>query len=312
MEKQPLIRLVVATAIFLFFIQAVRVLFSVLFGVIYDAIFAGPLTAYAIVANLLVLLAFLTPLFVARAPSRRLPLLAAWLVSLARVPLTLDDPQIRLATSLLIVAAGGLHTVSLLQENPGIFPWAWFVALAIDQVLRAAGNTFDITLQAWWLPVQGLLSGALFFLSFFTHRLLRKETPLAGLGLLGGLAIGAFLFLETSLLALPHAIARWSAWSYAALTPLLLLITLLPLLYGVHGSLHPWRGRSRTWGVFFLFFACVGLAVGHLAKGLPAAIALLLMQWVVLVSFPSVLREPKRGEEWMSLHLALGFLFFLL
>ncbi|MGC8787027.1 MAG: hypothetical protein ACP5Q1_06340, partial [Anaerolineae bacterium] len=238
MEKQPLIRLVVATAIFLFFIQAVRVLFSVLFGVIYDAIFAGPLTAYAIVANLLVLLAFLAPLFVARAPSRRLPLFTAWLVFLARVPLTLDDPQIRLAASLLIVAAGGLHTVSLLQENPGIFPWAWLVALAIDQVLRAAGHTFDITLQAWWLPVQGLLSGALFFLSFFTHRLPRKETPLAGLGLLGGLAIGAFLFLETSLLALPHAIARWSAWSYAALTPLLLLITLLPLLYGVHGSLH--------------------------------------------------------------------------
>lgn len=312
MEKQPFLRLVEATAIFLFFIQSVRVLFSVLFGVIYDAIFAGPLTAYAIVANLLVFLAFVAPLFVTRSSPRRLPLIAAWLVFLARLPLTLNDPQIRLYSSLCIVAAGGLYAVSLLREDAELFPWAWIAALAVDQLLRDAGNTFDITLHGWWLPVQGLLSGVLFFLSLFASRFPRKETWLAEPGLLGGLASGAFLFLETSLLALPHAMARWSAWSYTVLTPTLLLVTLLPLLYAIHGSLHPWRGRSRAWGVFFLLLACVGLAVGHLAKGLSSAISLLLMQWIVLVSLPSVLRDPKHGKEWIGLHLALGFLFFLL
>ncbi len=138
------------------------------------------------------------------------------------------------------------------------------------------------------------------------------ETPQASIGLLGGLAIGAFLFLETSLLALPHAIACWSAWNYTILTPLLLLITLLPLLYGVHSSSHHWQSRSRAWGVFFLLVACVGLAVGHLAKDIPAGMALLLLQWIVLVSFSSALYEPRHGRERIGLHLALGFLLFLL
>lgn len=312
MKRQPMMHLVEATAIFLFFVQAVRVLFSVLFGVIYDAIFAGPLTAYAIIANVLVFLAFLTPLFVRRLPPRWLPVLMVWLVALARVPLTVNDPQMRLYSSLCIVAASGLYTVFLLHQDPEVFPWAWIIALAIDQLLRAAGSTFDVTLQEWWLPVQGLLSGVLFLWTFLGRQRPRVETPQASIGLLGGLAIGAFLFLQTSLLALPHALARWSAWRYAVLTPLLLLITLLPLLYGVHGSLHQWRGRSRAWGVFFLFVACAGLAVGHLAKGVPAAMALLLLQWVVLVSFPSVLYESRYGRERIGLHLALGLLLFLL
>lgn len=312
MKRQPLMHLLEATVIFLFFVQAVRVLFSMLFGVIYDAIFAGPLTVYAIIANVLVFLAFLTPLFVARISTWRLSVIAIWLASLARVPLTVNDPQIRLYSSLCIVAASGLYIVALLRQDPEIFPWAWIIALAVDQLLRAAGNTFDITLREWWLPVQVLLSGGLFLWTFLGRWCPRMETPQAGIGLLGGLAIGAFLFLETSLLALPNAVTRWSAWSYAFLTPLLLLITLLPLLYSVHGSLHHWRGRSRAWGVFFLFVACVGLVVGYLAKGVPAVIAMLLLQWVVLVSFSSVLHEPRYGKERIGLHLALGFLLFLL
>nr|MBC7244467.1 endonuclease/exonuclease/phosphatase family protein [Chloroflexota bacterium] len=312
MNRQPLIRLVEATSIFLFFIQAVRVLFSVLFGVIYDAIFAGPLTLYAISANLLVFLAFSMPLFAGRGSSRQLPLITAWLVFLARIPMTWNDPQIRLYSSLFIVAAGGLYTAYLLQESPDIFPWTWIIALAVDQLLRAAGNTYDITLRAWWLPVQCLLSGLLFLSSLFVDHLSRKEAPQAGIGFLGGLAIGAFLFLETSLLSLPHALARWSASSYAMLMPLLLLITLLPLLYGVQSTSHSWRGQARAWGVVFLLLACGSVAVGYLAEGLLAAGSLLLMQWVALLALPSMLHERKGGKERVGIYLALGFLFFLL
>ncbi|MGQ9494335.1 MAG: endonuclease/exonuclease/phosphatase family protein [Anaerolineae bacterium] len=312
MEKQSFMRMAETTAVFLFFVQAVRVLFSVLFGVIYDAIFTGPLTLYAIIANLLVFLAFSMPLLAGRSPSRRLLLITAWLVFLARVPLTWNDPQIRLYSSLCIVAAGGLYAADLLREAPDVFPWAWMIALAIDQLLRAAGNTYDITLRTWWLPMQYLLSGMLFLASLFVHRFPGKGAPQTGIGFLGGLAIGAFLFLETSLLSLPHALARWSCGSYAVLTPLLLLITLLPLLYGVQGSSRPWRGPNRAWGMVFLLLACGSMAVGYWTKGLLAAVSLLLLQWLALLALPSVLRERKDSKEQIGLYLALGFLFFLL
>jgi len=42
MADRNILRTVEAAAILLFLVQAVRVLFSVLFGVIYDAVFAGP------------------------------------------------------------------------------------------------------------------------------------------------------------------------------------------------------------------------------------------------------------------------------
>jgi len=98
-KEQKVMRMVEATAVSLFFVQAVRVLFSVLFGVIYDAIFTGPMTLGAVVINLLVLLAFLAPLFAPRRRGRSVLLAASALIFLARIPLTLNDPQIRLYSS---------------------------------------------------------------------------------------------------------------------------------------------------------------------------------------------------------------------
>jgi hypothetical protein len=66
MKERATLRFVEATAVFLFTLQAIRVLFSVLFGVIYDAVFAGPMTPMVIGIHLLLLLAFLSPLFAPR------------------------------------------------------------------------------------------------------------------------------------------------------------------------------------------------------------------------------------------------------
>ncbi len=311
MDRQRTIRTMEASAVLLFFIQAVRTLFSVLFGVIYDAIFTGPLTLGAVVINVLVLAAFLAPLFAPRRFAWQLLTLSSVLVYLARIPMTVNDPQVRLYSSLLIVAAGGLYAASLLTVAPSLLPAPLIAALAFDQLLRAWGNTFDVTLRTGWLPVQLAISAVLLVLSVRAARIRRVDTPELGIGLLGGLAVGGMLFLQTSLLSLPNAIARWSAWSYSALVPSLLAVTLLPLLWAV---LRPDAGEvagRRLWGVILLLLVCGGLAAGYLLTGFPAAVALLVAQLAVLLAFPSVLRETRAEGQHSGSRLAAGLLLFL-
>ncbi|HIC94348.1 MAG TPA: hypothetical protein EYP09_08890, partial [Anaerolineae bacterium] len=166
MKQENILRTVEATAVFLFLLQAVRVLFSVLFGIIYDAIFEGPMTISVAVVHALVLLALLSPLAAPRSSRRRALLIASLLAFLSRIPLTINDPQWRLYSSLLLIAAGGLYAATLLRECGSIFPQALVAALAGDQLLRAFGNTFDITLRQGWWPYQVILSVALCFLSW--------------------------------------------------------------------------------------------------------------------------------------------------
>ena len=322
MANRNRLRTVEAAAILLFLVQAVRVLFSVLFGVIYDAVFAGPMNMSMVTSVLLALLAFLTPLL---APRRRrgiqLTLLVTSLVVfLSRIPLTLNNPDFRLYSSLLIVAGGGLYAAALLRERAVSFPRLFIAAWAGDQLFRAFGHTFDITLRDGWLPYQIVISVALAVLSVvaFYGEVFRhpprqaEEASELRLGFLGGLAIGAFIFLETSLLAFPNAIARWSRVSYSVLTPSLLLITLLPLLPGVQALLHR-LFTKQVWGLLLSLFTCLCLAVGYLLQGWLAGIALLMAQLLVLLALPGALLSVRRGKrERIGLNLALGLVFFLL
>jgi len=317
MANRNILRTVEAVAILLFFLQAVRVLFSVLFGIIYDAVFAGPMSLTMVVSVLLALLAFLAPLL---APHRgrgiQLTLLGtSLLVFLSRTPLSLNNPELRLYSSLVIVAGGSLYTAALLRERAATFPGVLIAALAGDQLFRALGNTFDITLRDGWLPYQIVISLALAGLSaiVFSRRprqadRISERRP----GLLGGLAIGAFLFLETSLLAFPNAIARWSGVSYAVVTPALLLVTFLPLLPGVR-ALSCRLLAKRVWGLLLVPLTALCLTTGYWLQGVLAAIALLLAQLVVLLALPGVLFSGQQGKrERNGLNLALGLAFFLL
>ena len=322
MKERATLRLVEATAVFLFTLQAIRVLFSVLFGIIYDAVFAGPMTSGVIVIHLLLLLAFLSPLFAPRrTPRLRWTLLIpSVLASLSRIPLTLNDPQARLYSALLIVAAFGLYAASLLRQSPRTFPQALMAALAADQFFRALGNTFDITLRHGWLPYQVILSVALAGLSWRLFALAGErgaEVPVQGPGLMGGLAIGACLFLELSLLSFPNAVARWSGASYAALAPALLLVTLLPLLPGAQKWQRRWQEIQSTapwlWETVLILLTCASLAIGYSACGIRysaivSSVALLLSQLLVLLALPSALTDSR---DRVGLGLAVGNLFFL-
>ena len=303
-------RLVETTAVLLFFVQAVRVLFSVLFGLIYDAIFSETvaLTTMGLIM-LCVIVAFLTPLVTPRHGKRWLLLATAAVAALARIPLTINAPTVRLWSSVLIIGASGLYTVTLLRQRPRVFPTGLLLAFALDQLLRAAGNTFDVGLRSWWLPVQVVLSLATCAVAWLAFPRSRGDSPATeSIGIGSGLAIGALLFLESSLLDFPNALARWSEVDYAIVAPLLMLVTLL-------AALSPARRvafrllRGPLGGLGLLFLALAGLAAGRTVGGAAGLAGMLVAQFLLLL-VPFGLARSRRRERG-GLALALGFLLFL-
>lgn len=278
-----LAEMVVATAVFVCFYQSLRVLFSVLFGVIYDALFAEkvPMTTVGLLL-VAVVLALLAPLITPQGPRARRAarLVAAVLVLLARIPLTLNDPQTRLVASILIVAAAGVYLATWLQSRPRETASALILALVVDQVLHAAGHTWDVTLRPEWWPGQVVVSLALCLLAGFLYRRQPEQESATEvkLGLLAGLAWGSWLFLETSLLNSPNAIARWADVPYAIVAPPLLTVTLLPLLLN-RAALVSWH---RLQGAADLGLILLGLAGGYLLSGSVALMLLLAAQWIAL------------------------------
>lgn len=289
-----------ATAVLLFLVQAVRVLFSVLFGLIYDAIFAETLAFGTLgVIMLFVVAAFLAPLVAPRRNRRVLLFATALVAALARVPLTINLPTVRLWSSTLIVGAAGMYATALLRERPRIFPTGLLLAFAADQFLRAAGNTFDVGLRAWWLPVQAVLSLATCVVAWliFSRASGKESSAQASIGIAGGLALGALLFLETSLLGSPNVLARWSSVDYAIVAPLLMAVTLLAVV------------SLRLGGILFLFLILLGLAAGRMVGGVVGLAGMLLAQFLLLLR-PFGLAEPRRRGR-TNLALALGMALFL-
>jgi endonuclease/exonuclease/phosphatase family metal-dependent hydrolase len=315
MRNLRTLRTVETTAVLLFFVQAVRVLFSVLFGLIYDTIFSGTVAFSTLgLIMLCVVAAFLTPLATWHQNRRALLFVTALVAALARVPLTINLPTVRLWSSIAIVAAAGIYTATLLRQRPHIFPTALVLAFAADQFLRAAGNTYDVGLRSWWLPVQVVVSVAMGVVAGLAHSRTKAEEHQVeeGIGILGGLAVGAFLFLETSLLGFPNALARWSGADYAIVAPLLMTITLLALPAGksrVFARTEAGFFETLTSVVIFLL-ALFLLGSSNQKRGCIASIFVLpLVQLFILPALFCVV-GPRRSDR-TGLALALGLLVFL-
>jgi len=104
------LRTLEATTVLLFIVQSVRVLFSVLFGLIYDVIFAETV-AFTTLGLIMacVFAAFLTPLVAPRRRSRTLMFGTAVVAALARVVVTINLAEVRLWSSIVLIAAGGVY-----------------------------------------------------------------------------------------------------------------------------------------------------------------------------------------------------------
>jgi endonuclease/exonuclease/phosphatase family metal-dependent hydrolase len=314
MPRRKWLAVFIDASTILFYIQALRVIFSVLFGIIYDQVFEGPIDAWLVVSNLMVVASLIAPLWfggVLRPSTKWLPALAA----LGRVFLSVDDPNVRFWAALVVLVFSGVAIAELTQRTRIGFARAWIAALAADQVLRTVGHTFDISLRPAWLPIQGMWL-VLIAAAVWTAPRYDFESGEGGLGWLDGLALGGLLFLETSLLALPHAVARWTATAYALHVPLTLLGPLLILLPGVQRAI---AGIYRSVMMRSAAAALLALALmlGYFQRGVVAAAALVLAQLAALSFIVGILagKRPNQvrssGAPWglgMLLFLAFNFL----
>jgi hypothetical protein len=89
MKQERFLGPAVSVTVTLFYLQTLRVAFSVLFGVIYDQIFEGPMTAWLGVSNVLILVALAAPAIVPRRPARIWLGVSAILTALARIAMTI-------------------------------------------------------------------------------------------------------------------------------------------------------------------------------------------------------------------------------
>jgi endonuclease/exonuclease/phosphatase family metal-dependent hydrolase len=226
-------RVVEASSLVLFTLQALRVLLSMLFALVYDAVFDGEGLTLLGLAGALCVLMVCAPLFSPRQPNRVGPSLrtAAILCALARVPLSVDLLWLRLVSAILVIACANLYVAGLLGSRARMLVPALSLGLFADQFLRALGHTYDLGLRSWWWPVQAVLSAGVISLTVHLARgeaeAGRAPEDQAGFG--AGLSYGAALFLLSSLFGLPNAAARWTGGSYTLMVASLMALTTLPL-----------------------------------------------------------------------------------
>ncbi len=305
------------TAIWLFLLQALRVLFASLFGVIYQAIFDASLSPLIVALDmLLVILAMCTPLLLRRLQGQtKFRVGAALLVVVARIPLSLTSPTVRLYASIILLGGAAFYVAHLLWHEPQRLVTGLVLGLAADQLLRALDYTYDPTLRPGGLPFVIAAALALGLLSLYLTRQATPPSPNPP-HITAGLALGAALFLETALLALPNALARWTGVGYGLTAPLLLLFTLLPLIQARRPTemylsilLWPMDGLISV----ILVFLCLLLAA--LLGGLLAFILLLGAQLLLLINLTKGIVKkrvpPDKGPRLPGWETSLGLLLFL-
>lgn len=313
MSQSHLPRMLEATSVLLFFLQAIRVLFSVLFGIIYDQVFAGPVTYGLFLSLLLVIVAVLAPAFAPRSPGRYWLAVFSILAGLGRIALSINDASYRFWGSLVVLAAAGLYLVSLITVAKPIALPALVAALVLDQVFRLLGDTYDITLRPGWFWVQVAWSALLVILSArLVWQTAHFRRSYGAPGSFWGLAVGSFFFLETSLLSLPNAVARWSGGPYALVALGLLAITLLPLSVTFRRVTLASLCQSRLAQAILVAILVGGLLVGYFTDGVLATLFLLIAQAVAMVAITCLMAGPPARLQFPGPKLALGLLFLLL
>jgi endonuclease/exonuclease/phosphatase family metal-dependent hydrolase len=284
------IRAFITISISLFVLQAIRVVFSTLFGFIVDQIFTGTPDLWLPLSTVLILLAFIAPVFSKRLQSDRAPGLLAGLAALARVLLGINDIHIRYGAALVVIAAGGLYLAAVLGRSRPRVLQALLAAFALDLLLRNLGDSYDLGLRSWWIPIKILWALAIWWAGRSDPE--GSETGSGGISALTGLALGCVISIESSLLGSPNAIARWSDTPYALWAPTLLAVSVLPLT-------GDWwlRFARRLSGVRIVIAMALTLSVvgGYFLQGVLAAFLLLAGKVLLLLSMTILIMRPQRG-----------------
>ena len=312
MMQHRLLRAVEATLVLLFFVQAIRVILSVLFGIIYDQIFAGSPTLWLPVSVGLALLALLAPLAAPREWQRPWLGAMACLAALGRIGLSVNDADVRYWACLIVLAAGGLYLSGLLAARRSMAFPALGGALALDQLLRIAGQTYDVSLRPEALVPQIACSVAVIGVAVaVARRNAAGDIRPSGLGAWAALGIGAALFLESSLLSLGNAVSRWSNAPYPVIAPLLMALTMAPLVPRIRFELNRLLATSGWARAGAIGALPIGLMLGYFTKGAVSATGLILAQAAALACLVGILDGRGKGKEGSASTLALGLALLL-
>ncbi|MDD5468367.1 MAG: endonuclease/exonuclease/phosphatase family protein [Anaerolineales bacterium] len=305
--------LFVSASVLLFFWQAIRVIFSILFGIIYDQVFAGSPGMWLVVSNLLVILAFLAPLAAPRRASPGWLAGAALLAAVARPMLSVNVADVRLWGALVILASAGVYLVGLIRSaRPLVLP-ALSLAILLDQLLRLAGWTYDFGLRDAWLPVQILWSLAVIYAALRLRRAGLGATNSGGsLGVGSGAAFGALCFIEASLLGLPNAVARWSGVAYWLCAAIWLGLALLWMALALTQSAWLSELVGRLPRAVIALLLPLGLALGYFSAGWLSWSGLFLAQAALLAGFSALFSMERVEGKLPGGGLALGMFFFLI
>lgn len=304
---RPYLVILEAGLLGLFFVQSLRYLIGALYSRIasaalvtaypvgsYDASLPGvvdPALVSTEVAMLGLLLALpLLSLVLGR--WRFMPLIAASLIILGRAVLSFSLLGLSpVMGAEIAVGAGLLYMGILVAQRAKDFPYFFILGFAFEQIMRALGNTLDPTIwnatTQFNLDFSVILLGLLFLTAIvaLANVLLKaasaQEQQRDGtsidlnrgtLGFWAAVGLGALLFIELSLLALPNAImGRAGTELYQLFVSLTLIATLLPLIPEIRSQVRnliaPFDPSTRGW--IWLILLAILLVVGTRIQRLP-------------------------------------------
>lgn len=294
-------------SIALFWLQALIVIFSVMFGIIYDQIFAGSPDSWLVISNLLVLAAFISPLIVRFQNGEKFALLAGMVCASGRALLSINDAGLRFWGSLLVLTFGGIYLTIRLQHSARAALEGVIGAVLLFIFLRIAGYTYDFSLSSQFLPLQILWSAWIVLICLYLCLWQPPaETEPTNLTLPGGLAWGSWLFLETSLLALPHAAARWSNVGYSLAAPAFFFVTFFTFL--LHKTRQPrylFAGTLR-WRLAAGVVLTLCLLGGYFGQGVLSFLLLLLAQCLAVWCLPALFTPASQPHRSIATAFAAG------
>jgi len=247
--------------------------------------------------------------------------------AVARVWVVLPDAPVSqlLATQIVVAAAVG-YLVTLITSRARLFPAFFILGFALDQTIRAFGNTFDPSMQPSYLKVQvglsiglvaaALLSGLRVQSALQVEEGVQIDANRGTLSLWSGVGMGAMLYLQLSLFALPNALTARTSADYALFVPVVLACSLLPLIPAVRTQaralIAPFDSGTRGWVWFVIAAALVifgmrvpriGIAGSDIMIGailLCAAQLLISLLWWWFVR-PRAPRERTFPGLWVAL-----------
>lgn len=313
MTQPRYLRIIEAISVMLFFFQGLTVAISVLFGIIYDQVFAGSPGPWLVISVLLVAAALLAAAASPSGPTRSWLAVLASTTGIARVALSINIAEVRFWGGLVVLAAGGLYLAGLLTaRRPVVLP-AVLGGLALQQVFQAVGLTYDVTLQPWWLPIQIVWGALIVVLAVVVgRRSAAGDRRASQLGIWSGLGFGGLIFLETSLLSLPHAMAQWGSGSYSFLAVWTFAVTIVLLIPRVRHEVNRRISASQVGRAGVAIALPLVTLVAYFTNGIFSEAALLLSQPLALITLACLVdarSSRPRETGWM---LAIGLVLVLL